>query len=398
MNTADYHSLLPGIRAHVAALYAAHPDTRRVFHAEGLSQFLEETTQQLATAEGAADADAATAAVAGLLYPLGYRMDAAHPQAAAQQALRQMMPAPTQAGAAAALEQCLAEVHNQTPKDLPAQLLSDALTLTYANGDKHRWADLRQLEQELTGSPSDKLQQAQLRLQTLLSIRYCTHAGRAAAQPHVTAQLLAQKKQLDKWMRQANRAAEPLDGDEPTFHLEDGTPVRGAQTYFRVVYRNHINLSAIADNKANIMISVNSILISVLITFLSYRNIAETQPMILLPVVIFLVTGLASLVSAVLSARPKVTKLNGNVPPDGQPVRGLAFFGNFAHLPLDRFTSEMDDMFRDGERLYETLTQDLYYLGQVLDKKYRYLTVSYNIFMVGLVVTVVLFLFALFVG
>lgn len=394
MNTTDYHTLLPGIRAHVAALYAAYPDTRRVFHAEGLSEFLTEATQQLATAAGATDADAATAAVAGLLYPLGYRMDAAHPQAAVQQAVRQILPNQ----GTAALEQCLAEIYGQPPTGLPAQLLSDALALTYANGDKHRWADLRQLEQELINGTADDIQQAQLRLQTLLGIRYYTPAGRTAAQPHVTAQLLAQKKQLDKRLRQANRPTDDYDGDEPTFHLEDGTPVRGAQTYFRVVYRNHINLSAIADNKANIMISVNSILISVLITFLSYRNIAETQPMILLPVVIFLVTGLASLVSAVLSARPKVTKLNNDVVTGGQPVRGLAFFGNFAHLPLDRFTSEMDDMFRDGERLYETLTQDLYYLGQVLDKKYRYLTVSYNIFMVGLVVTVVLFLFTLFVG
>ena len=99
--------------------------------------------------------------------------------------------------------------------------------------------------------------------------------------------------------------------------LEKKMPARAVQTYFRANYRNHINLSAIADNKANIMISVNTILISVLITFLSYRNIGQTQPIILMPVIIFLVTGLASLIFAVLSARPKVTnfyrKISKNV-------------------------------------------------------------------------------------
>ena len=53
------------------------------------------------------------------------------------------------------------------------------------------------------------------------------------------------------------------------------------------------------------MISVNAILISVVISILSYRNIPDTNPMVLLPVVIFLVTGLTSLIFAVLSIRPK---------------------------------------------------------------------------------------------
>ena len=143
------------------------------------------------------------------------------------------------------------------------------------------------------------------------------------------------------------------------------------------------------------MISVNSILISVLITFLSYRNIAENQPAVLLPVVIFLVTGIASLVFAVLSARPKVTNINidSNTPPQ----RGLAFFGNFVHLSSEAFTEAVDDMFHSSSLLYTNMVQDLYHLGKVLDQKYRYLSIAYNIFMVGLIVTVLLFLLTLFV-
>jgi hypothetical protein len=183
----------------------------------------------------------------------------------------------------------------------------------------------------------------------------------------------------------------------PFYGIERKIPRRGIQSFFRTNYRNHINLSAIADNKANIMISVNSILISVLITLLSYRNIAETNPRILLPVILFLVSGLCSLIFAVLAARPKVTRLqNGAEIPD-LSKSNLVFFGNFVSLPLDEYEKAMGQLFRDGELLYGNMVRDMYYLGKVLDKKYRYLTVSYTLFMVGFIASVLLFIVTLFV-
>ena len=143
------------------------------------------------------------------------------------------------------------------------------------------------------------------------------------------------------------------------------------------------------------MISVNAILISVLITFLSYRNIAETNPSVLLPVVIFLVTGLASLIFASLSARPKVTQLNDADLPT-PPARNIFFFGNFVQLPLEQYESAVDEVLHDEALLYGNMSRDLYHLGLVLDLKYRRLTTSYNIFMVGFAATVVTFLITLF--
>ena len=144
------------------------------------------------------------------------------------------------------------------------------------------------------------------------------------------------------------------------------------------------------------MISVNAILISVVISILSYRNIPETNPMVLLPVVIFLVTGLTSLIFAVLSIRPKVTSLNqGEITPE-QAKRNIVFFGNFVTMTIDQYEEAVDAVLRDGELLYGNMVRDLYYLGKVLDKKYRYLTLSYNIFMGGFIITVVTFLTAIF--
>lgn len=189
---------------------------------------------------------------------------------------------------------------------------------------------------------------------------------------------------------------QPSTEQRPFQGIERKVPIRAVQSFFRTNYRNHINLSAIADNKANIMISVNSILISVLITLLSYRNIGETHPAVLLPVIIFLVSGLCSLIFAVLAARPKVTRLsNGAALPDLRKGN-LVFFGNFVSLSLDDYEAAMDELFRDGELLYAHMVRDLYYLGQVLDKKYRYLTVSYTLFMTGFIASVTAFLITLF--
>jgi len=160
--------------------------------------------------------------------------------------------------------------------------------------------------------------------------------------------------------------------------LESGPTRQAAQTYFRTVFRNHINLSSIADQKAAIMISVNTLLIGALVTFTSYRNWAETRPDVLLPVALFTVCGLVSLVYAVLSARPS------NKVPEQE---NLAFFGSFSKLSRGEFAEKMERQLADPNELYGTLVNDLHGLGQSLQRKYRLLKVAYTIFLVGLVVS-----------
>ena len=82
--------------------------------------------------------------------------------------------------------------------------------------------------------------------------------------------------------------------------------------------------------------------------------------------------------------------------PPSEIRKNIVFFGNFIRLDLETYEKAMDDMFNDSELLYGNLTRDLYFLGKVLDKKYRFLTISYNVFMVGFFVTVVTFLFVFF--
>lgn len=281
---------------------------------------------------------------------------------------------------------------------LEEQILSDAIMAQHYALDFFETSPLLRLEWELTqGRRISSYEWQQLQLQNQLQVHFFTpyakqNFGRLAAQ-----NLLTQKNKAEKSKLLPNQIIDDKEGQVKRYQgLEKKIPTSATQTFFRTNYRNHINLSAIADNKANIMISVNAILISVVISILSYRNIPDTNPMVLLPVVIFLVTGLTSLICAVLSIRPKVT-----TPPDG-PVdfeaikKNIVFFGNFVRLDLEQYEDAIDAVLRDSELLYGNMARDLYFLGKVLDKKYRYLTMSYNIFMVGFVATVITFLIAIF--
>lgn len=69
----------------------------------------------------------------------------------------------------------------------------------------------------------------------------------------------------------------------------------------------------------------------------------------------------------------------------------LLFFGNFTKIPLEEFQKGMHEIMRDKTSLYNNMITDIYYLGDVLDRKYKILRISYTIFMVGLILTVIAF-------
>ena len=69
----------------------------------------------------------------------------------------------------------------------------------------------------------------------------------------------------------------------------------------------------------------------------------------------------------------------------------LLFFGNFHEMSLEDYTWGMNEMMNNRDYLYGTMIKDIYSLGVVLAKKYRFLRISYNIFMFGLIASVIAF-------
>ena len=171
---------------------------------------------------------------------------------------------------------------------------------------------------------------------------------------------------------------------------------RGIETMFRTSYRTHLDLSAIADNKANIMISINGIIISVVIASIAPRMTGD--PILLLPTVTLLVGCVVSMVFSVAAARPRVTSLDITLDDVMANRSNLLFFGNFVRLSQDDYVTGMSALVQDTDRLYTNMMRDLYGLGRVLDRKYRLLRSAYTLFMVGLLASVAAFVVVYLIG
>ncbi|MEM7510764.1 MAG: Pycsar system effector family protein [Bacteroidota bacterium] len=164
-------------------------------------------------------------------------------------------------------------------------------------------------------------------------------------------------------------------------------PDRGIETMFRATYRTHINLSSIADNKANILLSINAIIISIVFTSL----IQAEEVFVIYPSFTILLVCLTTIVFAILSTRPKVNEGVFTREDIIQKRTNLLFFGNFHSMGLDDFLWGIDQMMQDSEYLYGSMAKDIYFLGKVLAKKFRLLRLSYNMFMYGMISSVILF-------
>jgi hypothetical protein len=378
-------------------LFDQYHKSHLVFHNYGLTFQAVQAAQEIAAATPTDFISREIALITCWFLKIGYQVDYQHPLA---QSIREVghffVKNKYPEDRRTRVVECIQSTgHDRRPETQEAKIVADAFTIASFLADFELQSSLLRLEWKTLNSRAFT-DRAWLDYQKemLLKVRLWTPFAKAKYSQTIGQQLLLIQAGADK----KDKKEPPVQTQAPELFsgLEPNMPSRGAQTFFRTNYRNHINLSAIADNKANIMISVNSILISVLITLLSYRNIAETQPMILLPVTLFLITGLASLISAVLAARPKVTTHEWSASTEALLKKNMIFFGSFSQLPIEKYESLMDELLRDDQLLYGNMVRDLYYLGKVLDKKYRYLSISYNIFMMGFIITVVAFLWVLF--
>ena len=170
---------------------------------------------------------------------------------------------------------------------------------------------------------------------------------------------------------------------------------RGIETMFRNTMRTHVSFSAMADSKANIMISVNTLLLTALVTILSRK--LDSNPHLIVPTLILTIVSMTTLIFAVLVTRPNVNAGTFTEQDIKAKKANLLFFGNFFNVPLDVFSWGMKEVINDRDYLYDSMIKDFYFLGQVLGKKYRYLRICYSIFMYGLMVSIFAFAIAIFI-
>ena len=200
-------------------------------------------------------------------------------------------------------------------------------------------------------------------------------------------ELLKTQNKLKRENSKLNHKKEELSFKKNKVEL----PERGIETMFRVALRNHITLSDIADTKANILLSVNAIIISLVLSNLVSKLDNPSNDYLIWPTVIFTGFTVVSIILSILATRPNVTQGKFSKQDVAAKKVNLLFFGNFHKMELNEFEWAMGEMMQDRDYLYGSLTKDLYFLGLVLNRKYKLLRLTYSVFMVGIVVSVLSF-------
>lgn len=220
--------------------------------------------------------------------------------------------------------------------------------------------------------------------------RFYTDYAQRKWQPLKEKNLLLVQKKIKK---QAKKAADAVEAENKKNNKIE-KPDRGVDTLFRVTLGNHTRLSGIADSKANILLSVNAIIISIALSSIIPKLDSPKNAHLVIPTFIMLMSSVITIIFAILSTRPKVT--TGVFTREDIEAKkiNLLFFGNFYKMPLEEYDWAMNEMMKDRDYLYSTMIKDLYYLGLVLQRKYKLLRIAYNFFMIGIIITVISFVIA----
>ncbi len=207
---------------------------------------------------------------------------------------------------------------------------------------------------------------------------------------------LKAKEENTKEKKEKNKAtAQNVDLSE-VVKDKSGLMSKGIQTMLRLTSQNHLRLSEMADQKARILITVNAIVISVILSVFIRK--LSTEEYLLIPIIIFLLSAVVTIIIAIIATRPKVT--SGTFTMEGVKEKkiNLLFFGNFYRSTYEQYNSAMREMMLDTDYLYGSLIKDIYYLGVVLGRKYKLIRIAYNVFMIGIIASVIAFTVATLFG
>jgi predicted metal-dependent HD superfamily phosphohydrolase len=237
-------------------------------------------------------------------------------------------------------------------------------------------------------------------LKFLSTHQFFTDYGKTIFEPKALENIIDQKKLLKKVSnfqdgalgRDMSMDPERLKELKKKLRKVEGRPERGIETMFRLTSSNHIQLSSIADSKANILISVNAIIISIMMS--GFLKALDTNPHLLIPTYMILTINVITIVFSVLALRPNITTGKFTRKDIEDKNTNLLFFGNFHDMERDDYKWGMTQMMSNSEYLYSSLIDDIYFLGRVLGKKYRFLRIAYNIFMYGIITAVLAYVIA----
>lgn len=404
----NYREILDQLRLHVANVFQAQSDSRLIYHNLNHTEQVVENAIKIANHYQLSDEDFFIVTAASWFHDLGYFFDCSqHEASGAGLAAEFLKEKGIPEAVSAKIVKCiLATKMPQQPESLLEQIVCDA-DLYHLGSDSFKERN-KLMRKEAEAFCSRALDKDEWRLKTIQLFKahhyhtdYCQNLLNAKKAENL-AELMHKAKEAEKatpgvvvnapvnapLLTEKNN---PLEVKKEKKKKSD-RPDKGIETMFRITSGNHQRLSDMADNKAHIMISTNSIILSVILSILLRK--LEDNPHLIIPTLILLIICVVTMVFSILATRPSIPK--GVFTPEdiAQKRVNLLFFGNFYRMSLPEYEGGMLKMMEDREFLYGSLIRDLYAQGVVLGRKYRLLRVAYNVFMFGIIASVLAFITA----
>lgn len=285
----------------------------------------------------------------------------------------------------------------QNPHNIVEEVLCDADLSHLAHGDLHEVGQL--LREELAATKREVFTDKEwlaYNLDFIESHTYFTTYGKTVLEKSKQKNLKRFKKEVKP--KKDKQYVKSLEKELEKLHRKidkSARPDRGIETMFRITSQNHITLSEMADSKANIMVSINAIILSVIVSLLLGK--LEEFPELLVPTLMLIGSCLITIVYAVLATRPNISTGKFTTEDIKKKKTNLLFFGNFHGMHLDDYDWGMKEMMKDSDFLYGSIIKDIYFNGKVLARKYKLLRISYSIFMFGFVASILAFLIAILI-
>ena len=381
----DYTVLYKKTIQHVTNMFEENAKENLVFHNIDHTKYVVEKTNEIAAHYHLSEREMLILFFAAWFHDTGYLFvkpneHEAKGAALLKEFLEQQYP--EEAVIKEAIACIMATKFPRNPQGKLQQILCDADTFNFGTKDfratnKKVFAELNYLDKDFVSKAAFNKQTYEMMREHEYYTTYCR-------------ELLNERKKAN--MKKVKEKASRQDEDSlPEITEKEGT-TKGMQTMLRLTSSNHIQLSDMADSKANILISVNAIIISLILSILLRK--LQTDPYLTIPTIIFLTVSVVTIVIAILATRPKITIGTFNDEDILSKKTNLLFFGNFYKVELDTYEKAMRTMMRDSDYLYRSIIKDIYFLGVVLGKKYKLLRLAYNIFMIGIIVSVIAFAIA----
>lgn len=283
-----------------------------------------------------------------------------------------------------------------SPETLQEQIICDADTYHFGSDDFKKTNKAMKKELTLRNMNTLVMDWEQNTLALLQRHRFFTSYCQKLLQEGKEKNIQRYQKKVSKLDvgNSAGTLMAPADKDEPTSEKQKNALLtKGIQTMLRLTSENHLELSNMADGKASILISVNAIIISVILSVLIRRIEVDTH--LTIPTILFLASSLATIIVAILATRPKVSEGSFTREDVLNKKVNLLFFGNFHRSSLEEYKWAMNAMMRDPDYLYGSVIQDIYFLGVILGRKYKLVRLAYTIFMIGILISVLAFVIAM---